>query len=309
MQAKNSATAIGLCAIALWSTLALLTAATEGIPPFQLMMMTFAIAALVGLISWMFRPGAWKALLQPWPVWLLGVGGLFGYHAVYFAALRLAPPAEAGLIAYLWPLLIVIFSALLPGERLRVFHIFGALLGFAGVVALALGRGGVSVSAASIPGYLLAFACAFIWSGYSVLSRFFATAPTDSVVGFCLVTAILAVPFHIAFETTVIPTQTSLWLAVFGLGLGPVGLAFYAWDRGVKQGDIRLLGVVSYATPILSTSILVIAGYAGATPSLGIACLLIVAGALMASQDKLFKQRDGIDPKNRREAASPEKLS
>ena len=309
MQAKNSATAIGLCAIALWSTLALLTAATEGIPPFQLMMMTFAIAALVGLISWMFRPGAWKALLQPWPVWLLGVGGLFGYHAVYFAALRLAPPAEAGLIAYLWPLLIVIFSALLPGERLRVFHIFGALLGFAGVVALALGRGGVSVSAASIPGYLLAFACAFIWSGYSVLSRFFATAPTDSVVGFCLVTAILAVPFHIAFETTVIPTQTSLWLAVFGLGLGPVGLAFYAWDRGVKQGDIRLLGVVSYATPILSTSILVIAGYAGATPSLGIACLLIVVGALMASQDKLFKQRDGIDPKNRREAASPEKLS
>ena len=37
-----------------------------------------------------------KSLRQPLVVWLVGVGGLFGYHALYFLALRFAPPAEAG---------------------------------------------------------------------------------------------------------------------------------------------------------------------------------------------------------------------
>jgi drug/metabolite transporter (DMT)-like permease len=292
MASKTLATLIGLAAIALWSTLALLTTATAGVPPFQLTVMTFSIAALMGLTSWIFRPGAWRAVRQPWHVWLLGVGGLFGYHAVYFAALRLAPPAEAGLIAYLWPLLMVIFSSLLPGERLKLQHIVGALLGFAGVAALAFDKGTIALSSAFLPGYLLAFACAFIWSGYSVLSRFFAAASTDSVVGFCLLTALLALPCHLLFETTAFPQEISVWIAVIGLGLGPVGIAFYAWDWGVKRGDIRLLGVASYATPLMSTSILVIAGYAAATTALALACLLIVAGAVLASQNKFVFSRN-----------------
>ena len=287
MSATARATLVGLLAIALWAVLALLTVVTGALPPFQLMAMTFAVAALMGLVSWPFRPGAARALWQPWPVWALGVGGLFGYHAIYFAALRLAPPAEAGLIAYLWPLLIVLFSALLPGESLRLHHVLGALLGLCGVVALAMGKGGFSVDPVYLPGYLLALACAFVWSGYSVLSRRFAAAPTDSVVGFCLVTALLAVPFHLAFEETVWPKDWLTWAGVLGLGLGPVGLAFYAWDRGMKQGDIKILGVASYATPILSTAMLVLAGFAEATAALGIACVLIVAGALLASKDQL----------------------
>jgi drug/metabolite transporter (DMT)-like permease len=292
MSQTASATLIGLIAIALWAVLALLTVVTGALPPFQLMAMTFAVAALMGLVSWMFRPGAARALAQPWPVWALGVGGLFGYHAIYFAALRLAPPADAGLIAYLWPLLIVLFSALLPGESLRLHHVLGALLGLCGVVVLAMGKGSFAVDPAYLPGYALALACAFVWAGYSVLSRRFAAAPTDSVIGFCLVTAMLAVPFHLALETTVWPTDALTWAAVLGLGLGPVGLAFYAWDHGMKRGDIKLLGVASYATPILSTSVLVLAGFAEATVALGIACVLIVAGAVLASKDQLLGSRE-----------------
>jgi drug/metabolite transporter (DMT)-like permease len=291
MPSVLTATLIGLVAIAFWAILALLTAASGAVPQFQLLAMTFAIGAAIGIVSWLFRPGAIRALRQPWPVWLLGVGGLFGYHAVYFAALKQAPPAEASLIAYLWPLLIVLFSALLPGEQLRWFHMAGALLGFAGVVTLALGRG-VALDAANMPGYLLALACAFIWSGYSVLSRRFKAVPTDAVVGFCIVTALLAIPCHLLFEETVWPAGPWEWLAILGLGLGPVGAAFYTWDHGVKHGDIRLLGVASYATPILSTLILVVFGFAQPTLALGIACLLIVGGALLASQDQLFGARE-----------------
>ena len=284
---KNAATFTGCIAIALWSCLALLTAASGSIPPFQLAAVTFAIGGALGLAFALWR-GRLAALRQPWPVWLLGVGGLFGYHALYFAALRQAPPAESGLIAYLWPLLIVLLSALLPGEQLRARHVLGALCGLSGVGVLMFGaklwRGeGFGLEMRFASGYGLAFACAFVWSIYSVLSRRFRQVPTEAVAGFCLATAALAGLSHLALEQTVWPQGGGQWLAVFGLGLGPVGLAFYVWDYGVKHGDIRLLGVASYAAPVLSTLILVATGFASASWALAVACGLIVAGALVAA--------------------------
>jgi drug/metabolite transporter (DMT)-like permease len=279
----STATLVGLGAVVLWSLLAVLTAATGSVPPFQLAAMTFAIGGGAGALSWLARPGAVHALRQPPVVWALGVGGLFGYHALYFAALRLAPPAEAGLINYLWPLLILLFSALLPGERVKTAHIAGALLGFAGVITLVSGRADLDLRAEHGLGYLCAFAGAFVWSGYSVLSRRFGTVPTDAVAGFCLATSALSLVCHLAFEAPVWPATPGQWLALAGLGIGPVGLAFYLWDIGVKRGDIRLLGVGSYAAPVLSTFFLVLAGYAEPTLALGLACALIVSGALVAT--------------------------
>ena len=114
---RRTATSIGFTAILLWSLLALFTAASGAVPPFQLSAMTFLIGGLVGVAGWIAGPLGLRALAQTPVVWVLGVGGLFGYHALYFASLRLAPPAEAGLVNYLWPLLIVLFSSFLPGVR------------------------------------------------------------------------------------------------------------------------------------------------------------------------------------------------
>jgi drug/metabolite transporter (DMT)-like permease len=279
----RTATAIGFIAIVLWAILATLTAGTGAVPPFQLAAMTFLVGGLVGALSWLVRPEGLKTLRQKPVVWCLGIGGLFGYHALYFAALRLAPPAEASLICFLWPLLIVLFSALLPGEKLQAGPVIGALLGFAGVAILIAGRGSLAARVEDIPGYVCAFVAAFVWAGYSVLSRRFGQVPTDAVAGFCLVTAALSLVCHLVFETTVWPATTIQWLAVLGLGLGPVGLAFYVWDIGMKRGDIRFLGVASYAAPVLSTLLLVAMGYASATLALGLACALIVLGALVAT--------------------------
>ncbi len=283
-RATLPATLIGFGAIVLWSSLALLTALSGTAPPFELAALTFAVGGLCGLVYAAAR-GRLGALAQPWRVWAVGIGGLFGYHALYFAALRRAPPADASLIAYLWPLLIVLFSAALPGERLKARHVIGAALGFAGAATLFLSKG-VSFAAAgktALLGYGLALCCAFVWSGYSVLSRRLRGAPTEAVAGFCLATAALAAVCHVGFETTVVPATAGEWLAILGLGLGPVGLAFYVWDYGVKHGDIRLLGVAAYAAPVLSTLILVAAGVAPATSALAFACALIVGGAVVAS--------------------------
>lgn len=277
-------TLIGCIAILLWSCLALFTAATGTIPPFELAALTFAISGLCGLALAAWR-GELHLLRQPLPVWALGVGGLFGYHALYFSALRLAPPAEAGLIAYLWPLLIVLFSALLPGESLRPRHVLGALLGLTGVVILLFAKnGGFSFDAKYLAGYLLAFACAFVWSGYSVLSRAFKNVPTIAVTGFCLATAALAYICSALFETWHPLAWNGRLLAIVALGIGPVGLAFFVWDYGVKNGDIRFLGVASYAAPVLSTLILVLTGYASASWMLALACVFIVGGAIIATR-------------------------
>lgn len=280
--ASARATAIGGVAIVLWSSLALFTAASGTIPPFELAALTFAIGGSLGLAVTAAR-GRLATLRQPWPVWLTGVGGLFGYHALYFSALRLAPPAQAGLIAYLWPLLIVLLSALLPGETLRVRHIGGALLGFCGVAVLLLGRG-EAPDPRYAAGYALAFACAITWAAYSVLSRRFRDVPSDAVAGFCLATAALGLACHALVEPTVWPATVGQALAVTALGLGPVGLAFYVWDHGVKNGDIRTLGVASYAAPVLSTLLLTLTGYATFTAALGLACALIVGGAWLAAR-------------------------
>ncbi len=231
VQSNAFATIVGFGAIVLWSALALLTALSGDAPPFELAALTFAIGGLCGL-GYAAARGRLSALAQPWRVWLVGVGGLFGYHALYFAALRRAPPADASLIAYLWPLLIVLFSAALPGERLRARHVAGAALGFAGAAMLFVSKGASFASAGgtALVGYGLALCCAFVWSGYSVLSRSLKGAPTEAVAGFCLATAALAALCHAAFETTVVPSGGGQWLAILGLGLGPVGLAFYVWD-------------------------------------------------------------------------------
>ena len=187
--------------------LALLTAASGAVPPFQLAAMTFAVGAAIGF-AWIAATRRWRDLRQPWPVWLLGVGGLFGYHALYFTALRNAPPVEAGLIAYLWPLLIVVFSALLPGERLRWFHVCGAMLGLLGTALIVTKGGRIAFDPAYAAGYLAALGCAFTWSTYSILSRRLSGVPSGVVAGFCLATALLSALAHMLFETSAWPVST-----------------------------------------------------------------------------------------------------
>ncbi len=278
---------IGLAAILMWSLLAALTVATGKIPAFQLAAMTFTIGGAVGSLTWIWRRGAVRALRQPPLAWLVGVGGLFGYHALYFLALQLAPPAEAGLLNYLWPLLIVLLSALLPGERLALHHLVGAGLGLAGTILLLARGAALEVSAHDAPGLIAAFSAAFVWAGYSVMSRKLSAVATDAVAGFCLATAVLAALCHLAFETTVWPQTPLQWACVIALGVGPVGAAFYAWDIGMKRGDIRLIGVLSYATPLLSTGFLILAGFARPSPALALSALLIAGGGLVAARDLL----------------------
>ncbi|KUJ78285.1 DMT family transporter [Ruegeria profundi] len=284
---RTQATSIGFLAVLLWSLLALFTVGSTPTPPLLLNTICFSIGGTLGLI-WTWASGGLRQLRSVgWRTYLFGTVGLFGYHALYFSALRMAPAAEAGLIAYLWPLLIVLFSGLLPGEHLRIGHLIGACLGFTGAAVIIAGGSSTGFQAAYLPGYGLALLCALTWSGYSVLSRRLGHTPTSSVAVFCIATAIASGALHLTLEETIWPDSGYGWASVVALGLGPVGLAFNVWDIGVKQGDIQILGTASYAAPLLSTLALVVAGIATPSWGLAIAAVLVTGGAALAARASL----------------------
>lgn len=282
------ATLIGFSAVAMWALLALFTAASGRVPPFQLSAMSFAIGTCVGLAAQLVVPSFRARAALPGAAWLVGIGGLFGYHFLYFTALRNAPAVEASLIAYLWPLLIVLGSALMPGERLGWYHVAGAFLGLLGTFLIVTKGGGFQFDGRYALGYAAAGGCALFWSGYSLLSRRFQAVPSGAVTWFCAATSLLSALCHIVLEQTVWPSGAGEWLAVAALGLLPVGAAFYAWDYGVKHGNIQVLGASSYAAPLLSTLILIAAGQAEPTLSILAACFLITGGAALAARNMLF---------------------
>jgi drug/metabolite transporter (DMT)-like permease len=274
----------GFGAVLLWGALAALTSYAGPVPPFQLAAMTFAIGAAVG-VGYAIATGQPLMGLKSVPAsaWALGVYGLLAFHACYFFALQRAPALQASLIIYLWPLLIVLFSGFLPsrlgGKRLSFWHVGGALLGLAGTVLVLLGS-----ADGEVMGYALAVAAAFIWASYSVASRLFQGVPGIAVIGSCALSAIGAGLLHAGLETTVWPSGVRAWLAVVGLGLGPVGLAFYLWDAGMKHGNVQILGTLAYATPLLSTLLLTVLGLGAASATIWVAAALITLGAALASR-------------------------
>lgn len=285
----------GVASILMWSLLAYFVARSGNVPPFLLLGLTFVIATCVGLVRWIFKRPDFTKLKIPFVAWIVGIGGLFGYHYFYYVALQNAPVAEANIINYLWPLFIVLGSSFLPGEKLRLAHIIGAGFGFVGA-ALLVGEGLLSSSADNgaqsqlypniAYGYFAAVLCSLIWSSYSVLSRALKKVPTDAVVFYCFVTAVLAFAAHGLSEETILPQGVWQWAGVVAMGLMPVGGAFYTWDYAMKNGNIQLLGSLCYFIPVLSTAILVATGTAPLTWNLGIATLFVTLGALIAAQKK-----------------------
>jgi drug/metabolite transporter (DMT)-like permease len=289
MSKSLRATLIGLTAVLMWSLLGLFTAGSGAVPPFLLNALCFGLSGTGAVLYLALSGRGLSALRQPLKVWVVGTLGLFGFHALYFTALRTAPPVEANLVNYLWPLLIVLFSGLLPGERLKAHHVAGVVIGFVGAAILIAGGGALSGGIAV--GYLFALASAVTWAVYSVASRRMAAVPTESVAGFCLATAALSLAAHLMLETTVLPSTPTEWAMVGLLAAFPVGLAFFVWDIGVKRGDIQVLGAAAYAAPVLSTLVLIAFGYGTFSPRVVVATLLVTGGAVLAARDLLFPAR------------------
>jgi len=288
MHSQTKGNLFGITAILLWTTLGIFTVLTGDIPPFELVTISLFVASIIGLIMLKVQRHSFILLFKvPLSAWIIGVGGLFGYHFFYFFALKNSPIVEANLLNYLWPLLIVLLSSLLPNERLRWFHIAGATFGLIGAFLLVSKNGSLELDSQYTVGYIFAILAAFTWSSYSVISKKMSNIPTYSVTGFCIVAALLSLFCHFAFEETIIPSTSQFIVAIL-IGLGPVGGAFYVWDYGMKNGDIKLIGSLAYFIPLFSTFLLIIFSSAKMSMSIAIACVLIICGSLISSKELLL---------------------
>lgn len=277
----RSATLLALGAIVLWGTLAPLGVSLQHVPPFLLTGLGLLVGSLIGLPLSGWRLSSWKVP----PLTLgLGVYGLFGFHFLLFIALRHAPPVQANLVNYLWPLGIVLMAPLLlPGMRLRPLHVFSALLGFAGA-ALAI-LGGRDLQGGFAWGYVPALCSAFVWASYSLLSRRVPPFASSAIGLFGMVSGLLSLLCHALLEQPA-ALSGSDWLLVLALGLGPLGGAFYLWDAALKRGDPRQIGVLSFLTPLLSTLALLWVRSEVPSLSIGAAALMIVGAAVLGSRAK-----------------------
>ena len=285
MLARMSANLYALGAITLWSLLAAIGVALAHVPPFLLTGVALVIGSLPALPFALRDRRAWQV---PATTLALGVYGLFGFHFLLFMALRLAPPVEANLVNYLWPLFMVLLAPLLlKGLRLRSVHVLAALLGFAGAAIAILGAGPARVESAGggAWGYLLALASALVWASYSLLTRRVPAFPTAAIGLFGLVSGVLSLLCHWALEPQVLLSPQD-WLLVTVMGLGPLGAAFFLWDKALKLGDARQIGILSYLTPLASTALLVLLGGRPLSASIGLAALLIMASALLGTRTK-----------------------
>lgn len=279
----RTATALGFCAVLLWGTLATLTTLKGGdIPPFQSTAITFAVGGAT-IAGYAIATGRARAMVPTPASFLLGIYGLFVFHVFYFAALTFAPPAEAGLIASLWALLTVLFSGILPGVTLSYRHIVGALMGFTAAALLVWDKIGATAGFPdAMTGFIFAFGSAVVWATYSVMSRMIATVPSESVAPACFATAALAFVCAMIFEGWTVPSA-SQWVVMALLGLGPIGAAFMLWDIGMKHGNVAFLGVLGYASPVISTGLLIALGFAAPTWVLIVSVAMIVFAAWLAA--------------------------
>lgn len=270
---------LALGAILLWSSLATLSVALSHVPPFLLTGLSLVGGSLLAFPLAGLRLSAFRVSGR---TLLIGVYGLFGYHFLLFVGLRHAPPVEANLINYLWPLGIVVMSPLfVPAFRLRAGHYLAAVLGFAGAAVAILGSAPDEArGAAPTIGYLCAFASAFVWSSYSLLTRRFGNFPSAAVGTFALVSGLLSLVCHAVFESPVVLSRTDVLLLAV-LALGPLGGAFYLWDAAMKRGDPRRIGLLSFITPLLSTSLLMTYRGQPLQASSVLAVVMIVGAALL----------------------------
>ena len=273
---------LALSAIALWGTLAPLGVQLAHIPPFLLTGLGLLVGSLIALPLSRGRLSQWKV---PLPTLLVGLYGLFGFHFLLFMALRHAPAVEANLINYLWPLGMVVLAPLfLKDVTLHTRHVVAALIGFAGAAIAILGRGSAGEDSTGFQsGYLLALASAFVWASYSLLTRRLPAFPTAAVGGFAAASGLLSLACHAMLEPSVsLSGQDMLLLAL--LGLGPLGGAFFLWDAAIKQGDTRRIGLLAFATPILSTVLLLITTGQPLQWNVAVAAVLVVGAALWGSR-------------------------
>lgn len=277
---KNSAilrknTLLGLLAVAIWSFAAILAVELTSIPAFELLFFEFLIAFFIVFTRYSTSK-EWKTFFnfKKRDLFIASIA-LVTNQSLYYTAFRYSPAAQVDLINYLWPTLLITFSPLLPNEKLRPSYVIACGLCLFGVYTLLSKEGSEGLSTDLLFGYFLALGAAITWALYSLYSRYRGSSNSANCISWaCGPAAIICLIIHLCFEKFVLPAAHELGFILI-IGIFQIGLAFYFWERGLKKGCVKFLGLSSYSIPVFSVMLLVLFGKADFEPRMITATIII----------------------------------
>lgn len=200
-----------------------------------------------------------KLFILPRKVIISGLFGITVYTVFLSTAFGLAKPEEVGLINlinYLWPVWIVILEIILLKRKSRKIIFFtGISLGFAGLI-ISSNFTSINFSTTSFTPHILALTGGFLWALYSVLLKKWKISDEQSGTALnfiiCSVIAAAIGAFNGDWSTAQSWNGEALFWILFG-GIGPVGVAYYLWEIGIKNGSIGFIASLSYFIPVGSS--------------------------------------------------------
>lgn len=278
---RNSAalgTAGGFASVLIWSLTAPVMATAVGVDPFLYVALGDGVGALAFVVMWIIRRHNPLPELRRVPLWfyLLGFVGIGLHNLTWVAALQQAPPLEATLIIYTWPLLVIVFTTISLRQRLKWYHMAAGALGLCGIAALMMGRGLELGALSFTSGHLWALVCALTWSVFSAVAARHTYLSSNFLGVVLLLSALFSGSVWVMIQGAPPAPASSLWIV--GVASVFFALSYASWDYGMKHGDAQLIGVLSFITPVLSAVYLVLLGKAEMTVYLLAALMLVVAG-------------------------------
>ena len=275
-------TTAGLGALVLWAMAPLLLCELDAIPTFQL-------SGLVLMIAFLFVSAKltiqqqWKRVRQPVSVWMAGFLIILINQAAYVYSMKLVSPAEAEVVYYLWPILLVIVSNLFLAEKRSWMPVAASTFGFSGIYLLMSSDADVAFSYEVCIGYSAAFAAALAWVFYSLYTRHHRALPLEMNGMWCGLAALGCFALHGLFESPAPAISLYQWGLLTFIGVGILSLSLFLWATGMRHGHLNVLSVMAYMTPIISVSMLVLCGRAPFTEVLFFSAQLVILGGLLCT--------------------------
>jgi len=283
---RARAAGFALGAVLLWSTWPTLAAWTQPAPP----LLVFGLAAAVGFCVMLLRAtatGRAAGFLAIRPATLVFVAlALLANNVLYLLAMPRIGPAEANVIAYLWPVLLTAMGAVVGRSGLTALQGLGIGISFVGAAIVI----GPSLGATmDFAGIALAFASGLVFAVYALI-RSYGREPQDVVGPSMGLIALICLPAHFAFEPATPLTATQL-VAIAGIGVAPLSLSNMLWDQAGRTGQLPLISTIAYLTPLGALLLLALSGAAAVTWATAGGAAFIVAGAFAAAN--FFKTTKG----------------
>ncbi len=212
---------------------------------------------------------------------LLGFLNPFLYYTVLFKAYSLLPAQEAQPLNFIWPIMLVLLSIPLLGQKIGLKDILATFICFAGVLVISTRGDILGLRFTNVTGVCLATGSSIIWALfwiYNVRDNRDETARMFLNFAFGSVVTFLAM---LLFADAKIPSPRGLLGAAY-VGLFEMGITFLLWLKALKLSKTTAhVTNLIYLVPFLSLVVISLAVGEKILPSTVVGLVFIVAGIVL----------------------------